>query len=150
MERKMGRCQDKYFLRLDGGQNISCLQRHIKQKMLQLTNNPFFRYAICKNQNDFTELLSRESTNSPQPWKLILYSPNIPQLTVPNPTLKWPTGRTLMVKSPSLSSISKAPLELRHQSSFMKMWNSFSLFWPSNRLETNACYTDWLLRTFGS
>lgn len=146
----MGRCQDKYFLRLDGGQNISFFQRHIKQKMLQLPNNPFFRYAICKNQNGFTELLSGESTNSLQSWKLVLYAPNIPQLTVPKLTLKWPTGRTLMVKGPSLSSVSKALFEVRHENSFMKMWNSFSLFWPSNSLETNACYGDWFPRAFGS
>lgn len=145
----MGRCQDKYFLRLDGGQNISCLQRHIKQKMLQLLNNPFFSSAICKNKNAFTELLSGESTNSTQSWKLILSSPNIPQLTVPKLTLKWPTGRTLMVKGPSLSSVSKAPLELKHQSSY-ENGKPFSLLWPSNNLEINTCYRDWFPRTFGS
>lgn len=146
----MGGCQDKYFLRLDGGQNISCLQRHIKQKMLQLLNNPFFSSAICKNKNGFTELLSGESANSPQPWKLILRSPNIPQLTVPKLTLKCPTGRTPMVKGPSQSSVSKAPLELKHQSGCIKMGNSFSLLWPSNNLEINAFYRDWFPRTFGS
>lgn len=146
----MGRCQDKYFLRLDGGQNISCLQRHIKQKMLRLLNNPFFSSAICKNKNGFTELLSGESTNSPQPWKLILCSPNILQLTVPKLTLKWPTGRTPIVEGPSLSFVSKAPLELKHQCSCMKMGNSFSLLWPSNNLEINTCYRDWFPRMFGS
>lgn len=51
----------------------------------------------------------------------LLYSSNIPQLTVPRLTLKWTAGRTLMVKGPSLSSVSGLPLEFRHQSSCVRM-----------------------------
>lgn len=51
----------------------------------------------------------------------LLYSSNIPQLTVPRLTLKWTTGRTLMVKGPSLSSVSGLPLEFRHQSICVRM-----------------------------
>lgn len=116
----MGRCQDKYFLRLDGIQNMSCLQRHIKQKMLQLPNNPFLRYTICKNKNGFTELLSGESANNPQPWKLF-YLSNIPQMTVPKLTLKWATGKTLMVKGPSLCELC--------------FWNTFGIQTSEQSLE---------------
>lgn len=51
----------------------------------------------------------------------LFYSSNIPQLTVPELMLKWAAGRTLMVKGPSLSSVSKVPLEFRHQSSCMRI-----------------------------
>lgn len=48
-------------------------------------------------------------------------SSNIPQLIVPKLTLKWATGRTLMVKDPSLRTVSKAPLEFRHQNICLRM-----------------------------
>lgn len=38
----------------------------------------------------------------------VFYSSNIPQLTVPRLTLKWATGRILMVKGPSHSCFWRA------------------------------------------
>lgn len=87
-------------LRLDRRQNISCLQRHIKQKILQSLNNPFLRYAICKNKNGLPELLSGEWYSDVRPWESCC-SADIPQLTVPKLTLRWATGKTLVVKGPS-------------------------------------------------
>jgi hypothetical protein len=106
------------FLRLDGGQNISCLQRLIKQKMLQSPNNPFFRYAICKNKNGFTELLAGEPSSNLQLWELSCLS-HIPELTVPQFIPKWAIGKTLMVKGPSPQAVSGTPLEFRRQSSYV-------------------------------
>lgn len=120
MGRKMGRCQDKYFLRLDRGQNISCLQRHIKQKLLRLPNNPFLRYAACKNKMASQDCFLGNQRRAHSPGNL-LCSSNIPQRIVPKLTLKWTTGRPVMVKGPSLNSVSKAPLEFRHQSSCIRI-----------------------------
>lgn len=117
--------------------------------MLQLPNNPLLRYAICKSKNGFTGPLSGKSTKSLQPWKLILLFQHS-TAECPKPTLKWAVGRTPMVRGPSLSSVSKAPLEFRHQSSCTTMWNSFSLFWPSNSLESKPCYRDRFSGTFGT
>lgn len=48
LEGKMGKCQERYFLRLDEGQHISCLQRHIKQECCNCQINPFSEMPYVK------------------------------------------------------------------------------------------------------
>lgn len=125
----MGRRQDKYcFKTWSKTKHILPSEAH-KTKMLQSLNNPFLGYAICKNKNGFTELLSWEQCSDAQPWEGFCSS-DIPQLTVP--MLMQPEmgcrENSDGEGSKSTRSAAKTPLEFGRQACLRK-WNSFSWSW---------------------
>lgn len=144
----MGRCQDKYFLRLDGGQNISCAEAH-KTKMLQQPNNPFSDMPYVKIRMAPQECFLGNQLTAYSPGNL-LYSSNIPQLTVPRLTKKW-----LQENSDGQGSKSE-----------LRFWTAFGIqtseqlcenvklilfVWPSNSLECQTFTTeDWFPGTLGT
>lgn len=140
----MGRRQDKYcFKAWSKTKHLLPSEAH-KTKMLQSLNNPFLRYAICKNKNGFTELLSWESYSHARLWEDFCLS-DIPQPTVPKLTLRWATRENSDGQgSKSTRSVSGTPLEFRCPGCLWK-WNSFSSSWLSNGLRHGGFAPEFLL-----